>query len=143
MYLLHQVKQETQVELETPPGFTPRFCSVNNCQSNVGLQENIVVQQPLLNKGVRLDIKKNVDLGKVDRNETTGCSKENTNKAATKTNRDGQDFSATTKTNTRIYEYPDPEFFDFEIDKREECLAVGQLWAVYDDFDGMPTLCSD
>ncbi|KAI3929528.1 hypothetical protein MKX01_025696 [Papaver californicum] len=121
MNLLHQVKQETQVELET-------------------LQASHQVQKPLLNKGVRLDIKKNVDLGKVDRDETTGCSEENTNKAVTKTNRNGQDFSATTKANTRIYEYPDPEFFDFEIDKREECLAVGQLWAVYDDFDGMPRL---
>ncbi|XP_026379558.1 uncharacterized protein LOC113274362 [Papaver somniferum] len=136
MNLLHQVKQETQVELETPPGFTSRLCTLNNCRSYAGLQDNIVVQ-PKLEKGVKLDFKKDVDLGKV---ETTGCSEENRNGAVTKTNRNGQDFGARTKTDTRIYEYPDPEFFNFEIDKREECFAVGQLWAVYDDFDGMPRL---
>ncbi|KAI3954257.1 hypothetical protein MKW98_018081 [Papaver atlanticum] len=140
MNLLHQVKQETQVELETPPGFKTRLFSLNNCQSYAGLQENIVVQ-PKLEKGVELDTKKNGDLGKVDRNETTGCSEENRNcEAVTKTNRSRQDFGARAKTNTTIYEYPDPEFFDFEIDKREECFAVGQLWAVYDNFDGMPRL---
>ncbi|XP_026382243.1 uncharacterized protein LOC113277327 [Papaver somniferum] len=133
MNLLHQIKQETQVELETPPGFKTRLFGLKNCQSYAGLQENIVVQ-PKLEKGVKLD------LGKVDRNETTGCSEENINEAVTKPNGNGQDFGARAKTNTTIYEYPDPEFFDFEMDKREECFAVGQLWSVYDDFDGMPRL---
>ncbi|XP_027186525.1 uncharacterized protein [Cicer arietinum] len=34
--------------------------------------------------------------------------------------------------------YPDPEFSDFDKDKKEECFASGQVWAVYDDIDGMP-----
>ncbi|MCH80461.1 dnaJ-like protein, partial [Trifolium medium] len=34
--------------------------------------------------------------------------------------------------------YPDPEFSDFDKDKKEECFASGQIWAVYDDIDAMP-----
>ncbi|GAU30896.1 hypothetical protein TSUD_381100 [Trifolium subterraneum] len=34
--------------------------------------------------------------------------------------------------------YPDPEFSDFDKDKKEECFASGQIWAAYDDIDAMP-----
>ncbi|XP_058723862.1 uncharacterized protein LOC131595522 [Vicia villosa] len=34
--------------------------------------------------------------------------------------------------------YPDPEFSDFDKDKKEGCFTPGQIWAVYDDTDGMP-----
>ncbi|CAK8530959.1 unnamed protein product [Lathyrus sativus] len=34
--------------------------------------------------------------------------------------------------------YPDPEFSDFDKDKKEGCFTPGQIWAVYDDIDGMP-----
>lgn len=37
-----------------------------------------------------------------------------------------------------IYEYPDPEFCDFDKDRREECFAAGQIWAIYDTTDAMP-----
>lgn len=37
-----------------------------------------------------------------------------------------------------IYEYPDPEFSDFDKERREECFATGQIWAVYDTTDAMP-----
>nr|KYP74409.1 DnaJ isogeny subfamily B member 12 [Cajanus cajan] len=33
---------------------------------------------------------------------------------------------------------PDTDFNDFEKGKEEDCFAVNQLWAIYDDFDGMP-----
>ncbi|QCD77703.1 DnaJ-like protein subfamily B member 12 [Vigna unguiculata] len=33
---------------------------------------------------------------------------------------------------------PDPDFSDFERDKAEDCFAVNQLWAVFDNNDGMP-----
>ncbi|CAA2961169.1 Hypothetical predicted protein, partial [Olea europaea subsp. europaea] len=36
------------------------------------------------------------------------------------------------------YVYPDPEFSDFDKCKKEECFSVGQIWAVYDELDGMP-----
>ncbi|XP_057428764.1 uncharacterized protein LOC130722141 [Lotus japonicus] len=37
-----------------------------------------------------------------------------------------------------VFVYPDPEFSDFDKDKKEECFAAGQIWAIYDDIDGMP-----
>ncbi|KAL2545030.1 DNAJ heat shock N-terminal domain-containing protein [Forsythia ovata] len=43
-----------------------------------------------------------------------------------------------TATEPDTYVYPDPEFSDFDKNKKEECFAVGQIWAVYDELDGMP-----
>ncbi|KAK6913822.1 DnaJ domain [Dillenia turbinata] len=37
-----------------------------------------------------------------------------------------------------FYEYPDPDFNDFDKDRAEGCFAVGQIWAVYDTVDAMP-----
>ncbi|CAI9118695.1 OLC1v1020295C1 [Oldenlandia corymbosa var. corymbosa] len=36
------------------------------------------------------------------------------------------------------FEYPDPDFSDFEKGRKEDCFAVGQLWAVYDTLGAMP-----
>ncbi|KAG6668209.1 uncharacterized protein LOC122319425 isoform X1 [Carya illinoinensis] len=36
------------------------------------------------------------------------------------------------------HQYPDPDFNDFDNDRKQECFAVGQIWAVYDNLDGMP-----
>ncbi|KAG5087148.1 hypothetical protein JHK82_054545 [Glycine max] len=33
---------------------------------------------------------------------------------------------------------PDPDFSDFERDKAEDCFAVNQLWAIFDNTDSMP-----
>uniref|UniRef100_A0A2P2IVJ7 J domain-containing protein n=1 Tax=Rhizophora mucronata TaxID=61149 RepID=A0A2P2IVJ7_RHIMU len=38
----------------------------------------------------------------------------------------------------RTLECPDPDFSEFGKDKDEYCFAVNQLWAVYDNVDGMP-----
>ncbi|MCL7033789.1 hypothetical protein MKW94_029581 [Papaver nudicaule] len=35
-------------------------------------------------------------------------------------------------------EVANPQFYDFGSDKREECFAEYQMWAIYKDFDGMP-----
>ncbi|XP_076916303.1 uncharacterized protein LOC143575957 [Bidens hawaiensis] len=35
---------------------------------------------------------------------------------------------------------PDPEFHDFDSSRSEDCFKEGQVWAVYDDHDGMPRL---
>lgn len=37
-----------------------------------------------------------------------------------------------------FFSCPDPEFNDFDKDRDENCFAVGQFWACYDDVDGMP-----
>ncbi|GLJ49235.1 hypothetical protein SUGI_1039830 [Cryptomeria japonica] len=33
---------------------------------------------------------------------------------------------------------PDPDFYDFDRDRTEECFKENQVWAAYDDDDGMP-----
>ncbi|KAJ7272770.1 hypothetical protein O6H91_Y394000 [Diphasiastrum complanatum] len=33
---------------------------------------------------------------------------------------------------------PDSDFYDFDQDRSKKSFSVGQIWAVYDDFDGMP-----
>lgn len=37
-----------------------------------------------------------------------------------------------------LFECPDPEFNDFEKDRKEDSFAPGQIWAVYDTEDAMP-----
>lgn len=32
----------------------------------------------------------------------------------------------------------DSDFYDFDNDRTEKCFAKGQIWAIYDDYDGMP-----
>ncbi|KAG9445876.1 hypothetical protein H6P81_012004 [Aristolochia fimbriata] len=34
--------------------------------------------------------------------------------------------------------YPDPDFHDFDMDRSEKCFEPNQVWAAYDDDDGMP-----
>lgn len=36
------------------------------------------------------------------------------------------------------FDYPDPDFSDFEKDRKVECFAVGQTWALYDVQNAMP-----
>ncbi|MQM17259.1 hypothetical protein Taro_050225 [Colocasia esculenta] len=45
---------------------------------------------------------------------------------------------STDKPHCDTLSYPDPEFHDFDEDRVESCLAVDQIWALYDDLDGMP-----
>uniref|UniRef100_A0A1D1YGL1 DnaJ subfamily B member 14 n=1 Tax=Anthurium amnicola TaxID=1678845 RepID=A0A1D1YGL1_9ARAE len=35
---------------------------------------------------------------------------------------------------------PDPDFHDFDMDRSERCFEADQVWATYDDEDGMPRL---
>lgn len=37
-----------------------------------------------------------------------------------------------------VYDYPDPEFSDFDKLKAQNCFAIDQVWACYDTADGMP-----
>ncbi|XP_076946387.1 uncharacterized protein LOC143617853 [Bidens hawaiensis] len=39
-----------------------------------------------------------------------------------------------------VMDVADPEFHDFDSSRSEDCFKEGQVWAVYDDHDGMPRL---
>ncbi|KAI3834741.1 hypothetical protein MKX03_013994 [Papaver bracteatum] len=57
---------------------------------------------------------------------------------------DGDIASGSRRETTRINEPVDKlklpilDFYDFDKDKREECFAFDQIWALFDDLDGMP-----
>ncbi|KAL5541781.1 hypothetical protein UlMin_009491 [Ulmus minor] len=40
--------------------------------------------------------------------------------------------------NQALFNYPDPEFSNFEKERNADCFAVGQLWAAYDLHNAMP-----
>ncbi|KAK1380192.1 DnaJ subfamily B member like [Heracleum sosnowskyi] len=42
------------------------------------------------------------------------------------------------KTEPETFDYPDPDFSDFDINRDEKKFAAGQIWAVYDTRDAMP-----
>lgn len=48
------------------------------------------------------------------------------------------DSTSGSAVNPELFEYPDPDFNDFEKDRKEECFLVGQVWAIYDTVDAMP-----
>ncbi|KAI3919425.1 hypothetical protein MKW92_012361 [Papaver armeniacum] len=37
-----------------------------------------------------------------------------------------------------VAEVVDPDFYEFNRDNSEECFALDQMWAIFDDLDGMP-----
>ncbi|XP_020574568.1 uncharacterized protein LOC110020717 [Phalaenopsis equestris] len=39
---------------------------------------------------------------------------------------------------TSLMAVEDSDFYDFDNDRTEKCFAKGQIWAIYDDDDGMP-----
>ncbi|XP_022721925.1 uncharacterized protein LOC111279228 [Durio zibethinus] len=47
----------------------------------------------------------------------------------------GKEFE---KEEARLLACPEPEFNDFDKDKKEGCFAVGQIWALYDPLDALP-----
>lgn len=48
------------------------------------------------------------------------------------------DSSSKSTSDPELYEYPDPDFSDFDKLRNEECFSIGQIWAVYDTLDAMP-----
>ncbi|KAL8121642.1 uncharacterized protein LOC141659182 [Apium graveolens] len=56
----------------------------------------------------------------------------------TKMKSEKEEPSEVAETEPEIYEYPDPDFSDFDKDREEKCFAAGQIWAIYDTQDAMP-----
>lgn len=48
------------------------------------------------------------------------------------------DFCMKDTKDPEVYSYPDPEFSDFDQERKESCFASGQVWAAYDTLDAMP-----
>ncbi|XP_025884719.1 uncharacterized protein [Solanum lycopersicum] len=63
---------------------------------------------------------------------------QNTEMEIETSNESVHDIGLCTVTESKSLEYPDPDFSNFYKDKDESCFKVGQVWAVYDTFDGMP-----
>ncbi|KAG6522879.1 uncharacterized protein LOC122053272 [Zingiber officinale] len=72
----------------------------------------------------------------VDKDPISG-NKEDTTKPGT-SSKSGLDSVSNTTFEHYTFMYPDTEFFDFEKLKDVNEFAVDQIWAVYDNLDGMP-----
>ncbi|KAK8946311.1 hypothetical protein KSP40_PGU018763 [Platanthera guangdongensis] len=59
-----------------------------------------------------------------------GKKKTETNRSESLVGDDDEDLS--------LMAVEDSDFYDFDIDRTEKCFAKGQIWAIYDDDDGMP-----
>ncbi|KAK7245723.1 hypothetical protein RIF29_40572 [Crotalaria pallida] len=88
-------------------------------------QNGLAADQKDVQKGVK---RKHSEESVVNRNEEV---KEESEKEVDDSETDEAPESAP-------YIYPDPEFYDFDKDKKEECFKVGQIWAIFDTTDGMP-----
>ncbi|KAF5736918.1 hypothetical protein HS088_TW14G01073 [Tripterygium wilfordii] len=53
-------------------------------------------------------------------------------------NDSSSDLSSRNAPDVELFEYPDPDFHDFDEDRKEDCFAVGQIWAIYDTLEAMP-----
>ncbi|PKI48278.1 hypothetical protein CRG98_031336 [Punica granatum] len=49
-----------------------------------------------------------------------------------------RDVGMKTEEMPESFEYPEPDFYDFDKDREEGCFSVGQTWAAYDTVEGMP-----
>ncbi|CAL5415819.1 unnamed protein product [Camellia sinensis] len=83
----------------------------------------------------------NLQNGKEEREKENGeirATKDNHKRSSEANVESSLNSSSIVAKDPEIYEYPDPDFNDFDRDRREGCFAVGQIWAVYDTLDAMP-----
>ncbi|XP_028107036.1 uncharacterized protein LOC114306072 [Camellia sinensis] len=83
----------------------------------------------------------NLQNGKEEREKGNGeirATKDNHKRSSEANVESSLNSSSIVAKDPEIYEYPDPDFNDFDRDRREGCFAVGQIWAVYDTLDAMP-----
>ncbi|KAL9277875.1 hypothetical protein ACSQ67_024887 [Phaseolus vulgaris] len=77
-----------------------------------------------------------------ERNEETNMSKGKDvvggSKQVDETSDHSPDLTSKVSNQPNVYVFPDAEFGDYDKDKRKECFAAGQIWAVYDTAEGMP-----
>ncbi|KAI3865184.1 hypothetical protein MKX03_005824 [Papaver bracteatum] len=107
---VHQTKQEEELLMHPPPGFAHR-------QGNALGKEAANVNP--------------------EDEKTDSCNK---NQNAKEIASDDDDDLCEEGPDSRNIEVPDPDFYDFDRDRTEECLATGQIWAICDHLDAMPRL---
>ncbi|KAI3921098.1 hypothetical protein MKX01_036077 [Papaver californicum] len=80
---------------------------------------------------------------KVEKNERNVPLEESTpNGNAEKGKKNGEEVAADDDSyegpGAVAVDIPDPDFYNFDRDRSEECFAFDQMWAIFDDLDGMP-----
>lgn len=78
--------------------------------------------------------KEAANVNRLEDEKTDSCNKNQNSKEIAA---DDDDLS---EPESRNIEVPDPDFYDFDRDRTEECLAADQIWAICDDLDAMPRL---
>ncbi|XP_026377681.1 uncharacterized protein LOC113271974 [Papaver somniferum] len=114
---VYKIKLEKGLEMQPPPVFTPMIC---NGQGNVQSKEAAIVTEG---------------------DELADNCNNNAEEAAADDDNDLCEEEET-EPGSRTIEVPDPEFYDFDKDRSEECLAADRVWAIRDSLDAMPRLYS-
>ncbi|XP_008776154.1 uncharacterized protein LOC103696336 [Phoenix dactylifera] len=109
---------------------------------DVGTSENNIFDEQMdskQNEGTahaeKLPNENEVTMDKLRESKQGTIEKDETSRAGTDSS---VDSSSKASPNHGSFSYPDPEFCDFEKFRNPDQFAVDQIWAVYDNLDGMP-----
>ncbi|KAL8089273.1 hypothetical protein AgCh_038899 [Apium graveolens] len=92
---------------------------------------------PVLDKNILIDMARKVIIDKL--NECKAASRDN-KKHKPANDRENVASEGPKAEGSKTMEVPDLEFHDFDNDRAEESFSENQVWAVYDEDDGMPRL---
>jgi len=94
------------------------------------------VAQPVVSKGTDKKVKQEAAQPVVSK----GTDRKGSEKVSTSEDDKGSSPKSPSLSSPEpeTFDVPDPDFHDFDKDRTENDIASGQIWAVYDNIDGMP-----
>ncbi|MCL7048692.1 hypothetical protein MKW94_012279 [Papaver nudicaule] len=132
-----QVKSEKDLESLPPPGFTTKFSSGQRTDGDGQGTYTVAHDNEKCHSGLRRNHEDTESESKLSKNkgnedeEAENCKNEREDVAE-------DDDNYEQGTEPIVIEAADPDFYDFHKERSEECFAYDQIWAIFDDLDGMP-----
>ncbi|XP_027333766.1 uncharacterized protein LOC113848451 [Abrus precatorius] len=103
-----------------------------------GLAADLKDENKELKQKQHLNPEENLRNNNEETNTVRGKDAVGGSKQMSETSEHTPDSTAKATNHPNVYVYPDAEFSDFDKDRKKECFAAGQIWAIYDTTDGMP-----
>ncbi|MCL7022867.1 hypothetical protein MKW94_007868 [Papaver nudicaule] len=115
--------------------------STSRQNHDVSYKENVSDDNDIASRSRRKTTRINERGEKVEKSESRVPLEESApGRKAENCKKNGEEVSADIDNNEEPVDVdvPDPDFYDFDRDRSEDCFAVDQMWAIFDDVDGMP-----